>query len=74
MLSGISPDGVERPITFISKVLSETERKYSAVVKEALEIYWAVKKLSQYLLGRHFKLVTDHKPLLAIFGEKVFQL
>jgi len=49
VLSSILPDGIERPITFISKILSDAELNYSVVVKEALAIYWAVKKLSQYL-------------------------
>jgi len=30
----------------------------------------AIRKLSEYLLGKKFVLITDHKPLLAIFGEK----
>jgi len=46
------------------------KKNYSVIVKEALATFWAVRKLSQYLLGRRFILVTDHKPLLAIFGEK----
>jgi len=64
-------NGEEIPVTFISRVLNKAEKNYSVIVKETLAIFWAVRKLSQYLLGRRFILVTDHKPLLAIFGKKM---
>ncbi|GBL79130.1 Retrovirus-related Pol polyprotein from transposon 17.6 [Araneus ventricosus] len=70
VLAHIYPDGSERPIAFAYKTLSKTEQKYSQIDKEALAIVWAVKKFHLYLKGRRFTLVTDHKPLVAIFGSK----
>ncbi len=36
--------------------------------KEALAVIWSVLRLKQLLLGRHFTLVTDNGPLVAIYG------
>ena len=62
------PDGSERPICNVSKTLTPTQRRYSQVHKEALAVVFGLKKFHQFLYGRKFVLVTDHKPLLALFG------
>ncbi|XP_062521210.1 uncharacterized protein K02A2.6-like [Corticium candelabrum] len=62
------PDGSERPIANASKTLSSAQKKYSQIQKEALSIIFALHKFHQFLYGRHFILVTDHRPLLAMFG------
>ena len=54
------------PISFASRSLNATERKYSATDREFLALVWALKKFKQYLLGRQFVCQTDHKPLLAL--------
>ena len=61
-------DGSERPIANASKTLTDTQRKYSQVQKEALAVIFALKKFHQFLYGRKFILVTDHKPLVALFS------
>ena len=70
VLSHILEDNTEHPVAFASRTLSPSEKNYSQIDKEALALIFAVKKFHQYLYGRHFTLVTDHKPLLAILGPK----
>ncbi|XP_037047663.1 uncharacterized protein LOC119082294 [Bradysia coprophila] len=63
-------DGPERPIAFASRTLRKAEKNYSTPDREALAIYFGVKRFAHYLIGRRFSLKTDHKPLLSIFGAK----
>lgn len=67
VLSHRLPDGSERPIAFASRTLSDSEKNYSQIDKEATAIHWGLKKFFYYCYGRKFILVTDHKPLTVIF-------
>ena len=48
---------------FLSRLLSDTERRYSTIEREALAIFWCLNKLQQYLGGKDVLIITDHKPL-----------
>ena len=49
VLSHKYEDGTERPIAYISKTLTKTEQNYAQIDKEALAIFWSVKKFYPYL-------------------------
>lgn len=68
VLSHKNEDGTETPIAYASKTLTKAQKVYPQVEKEALSLVYAVNKFHQYLYGRKFHLITDHKPLLAIFN------
>jgi len=54
-----------RPISFISRTLSQTKEGYETAKKEMLAITWAVNSLRSYLYGgSKVKIYTDHEPLI----------
>ncbi|XP_055634095.1 uncharacterized protein K02A2.6-like [Toxorhynchites rutilus septentrionalis] len=70
MLVQTNKYGEERVISFASKSLTETEKRYCQTEKEALALVWAVEKFQFYLLGKKFNLVTDCKALSFLFSPK----
>lgn len=59
----------ERPLAYASRALSNAERNYSQIEKEATAIVFGIRRFHQYLYGLDvpFILRTDHKPLMYIF-------
>ena len=63
-------EGKERPVTFASHTLNTAERNYSQLEKEALALVYGLRQFHDYLWGQPvFTLVTDHRPLLGLFGS-----
>ena len=59
-----------QPVHFISRTMTETEKRYSQTEKDALAIKWAKERLRIYLLGApRFRILTAHKPLLPLFNK-----
>ena len=58
------------PVAYASRALTPTEQRYAQIEKESLALTWACEKFRNYLIGTHFKIQTEHKPLLSLFGNK----
>lgn len=57
------------PVIFISRNLSKSEQNYANIEREALAVCWATIRLKQFLMGRQFRIITDHQPLVKLFGK-----
>lgn len=63
-------DGIQQPLAFYSKRLTECQKAYSTYDKELLAAYQSVKYFRHMLQARSFILFTDHKPLTYAFQQK----
>ena len=70
VLSQLDDNVREYPIHYASRVLSDTEFKYSAFGREALGVIFALKKFWNCLISYKFKLYTDHQALKYAFNMK----
>ena len=59
-----------RPIVYASRALTEVESRYAQIEKEALASTWACERFTDYILGKHVTIETDHKPLVSLLGSK----
>ena len=50
--------------------MTETERQYAQIEKEALAIMCSCKKFSDYILGSKFEIETDHEPVVPLLSSK----
>lgn len=62
-------DGCEKPVLYFSRVLTETERRYPIIHREALAVVWALEKTQHYIFGKKVTVYTDHRPLVGIFNK-----
>lgn len=68
-LSQLRNDMVE-PLEFFSHKLSMAQSRYSTFDRELLGVFLSVKHYEHMLIGRHFTIYTDHKPLLQALNMK----
>jgi transposase InsO family protein len=57
------------PLYFVSYPLTATQARYPQIDREALAIYWGIRRFHLYLYGKEFTVVTDHQPLVSLFNN-----
>lgn len=57
------------PLHYASCPLTPTQPRYPQIDREALSIYWAVNRCHLFVYGKKFKVITYHKPLVALFNN-----
>jgi hypothetical protein len=64
-------DGQEQIIALVSKKFSERASEWATIEQEGYAIYYTVKKLAYYLMGKEFIVETDHNNLLWMEASEV---
>lgn len=59
-----------RVISYASRSLNASERKYAQAERKALALVWALGRLHFYIFGREVEVVTDHQSLEKLFSPK----
>jgi hypothetical protein len=62
---------IDHPIAFASRKLSDSEQNYNTTEREGLAMVYALQKFRHYLLGKHFKMFTDHSSLRYLVNKPV---
>ena len=57
-------------VAYFSRALRGAESRYSTVELECLAIVESLKRFRHYLIGRHFQILADHKPLEWLSSQK----
>ncbi len=56
-------NGEEHPIAYFSRKFTTSEKDYAIMERECLAMVESIKHFREYLYGRRFTVITDHKPL-----------
>ena len=61
------------PVAFASNSLSDAETRYACIERELLAVVLCIQQLHTYLYGRHFQILTDHKPQVMIMQKPLIK-
>lgn len=51
------------PVIYASKALTDTQKKYAQIEKDAVGIAFGCHRFHQYIYGRKVQVETDHRPM-----------
>ena len=63
----------QKPVYFVSKVYTVTQRGYVTIEIKSLAVVWVMETFHHFLYASHFILETDKKPLEAILSKSLNQ-
>ena len=63
-----------RPVAYASKSLTEAERQYANIERELLAVLFSVEHFKHFVYARDVTIITDHKPLLAVFKKCIHNM
>jgi hypothetical protein len=62
---------LDHPIAFTRRKLLYSEQNYNMTEREGLAMVYVIQKYRHYLLGKHFKIFTDHSALKYLVNKPV---
>ena len=71
VLTQANEEELDHPMAFASRKLSKAKKNYSTTEHEGLAMVYTLQKFRHYLLGRHFKIYTDHSTLKYLVNKPV---
>ena len=63
-----------KPVMFMSRALTGSERNYQNLERECLATIWGMEKFHYFLYGKEFTLETDQKPLVSIYNKHMVEI
>ena len=60
-----------RPVAYASKSLSVAEQNYANIERELLGVVFSLETFKHFTYGRKTNIITDHKPLTALFNKSL---
>jgi hypothetical protein len=62
---------LDHPIAFASIKLSKSEHNYNTTLRDGRSMVYELHKFGHYLLGKHFKMFTEHSSLKYLVNKPV---
>ena len=69
VLVQIKENGFKQVVEYASRPLTDVESRYSQTEREMLAVVWALEHFDIYIKGDSFVVLTDHQPLIGIWGK-----